>query len=85
MGHAFWYGLPSDIQDRYRELSWRKRSGDWVSKADSSNFISAYATENPEEDFAEHFSAFIHMNERLKAMAKDKWKFFKDILFPNTD
>lgn len=90
MGHAYWYGIPIEVRDRYSMISWKKHGDQWEKKDQSSEgFITAYSMQSPEEDFAEHFSAFLNNPEFLKrrAMAKNNYledHVFKDVTYFTT-
>lgn len=81
MGHAYWYASTEKMRQDFEALSWqnkkRKVSG-------SEGFISLYATNSPEEDFAEHFSAFVHQPELLKTKAMSKYDYIYKNIFSDT-
>lgn len=82
MGHAYWYGIPEARREKFINMSWVKKDKEWVKKAPGSDgFITEYSMTNPEEDFAEHFSAFMHNPEFLKRRAMAKNNYFEDNVF----
>lgn len=82
MGHAYWYGIPESARDKFTEISWVKKDNKWEKKSSGSdNFITEYSMTKPEEDFAEHFSAFMHNPEFLKRRAMLKNHYFEDNVF----
>ncbi|MBY0555390.1 hypothetical protein K2P97_12730 [bacterium] len=86
MGHAYWYGQQESFKDEFIDISWKKFAGSHVLKNKfSTGFVSEYAMKSPEEDFAEHFSAFINQPEWLKTKAPSKFAFFKKQIFPDVE
>ena len=84
-GHSYWYGISPSTRDSFVEISWRKKGSQWeLKKQGSEGFISDYAMTKPEEDFAEHFSGFVHQPEYLKRTAPAKDSFFKREVFKDT-
>jgi hypothetical protein len=61
--------LPDSVKAAWAALSWKKNAtAGWKTKADSPGFVSDYVKEkNPEEDFCEHFAAYVWHPEKLKA------------------
>lgn len=82
MGHAYWYGIPESAREKFINISWIKKDNEWVKKSSGSDgFITEYSMTKPEEDFAEHFSAFMHNPEFLKRRAMEKNKYFEGNVF----
>jgi Putative zinc-binding metallo-peptidase len=82
MGHAFWYGQSEQFKDKFSSISWSKNNGKWEKLASgSSGFISEYSMKSPDEDFAEHFSGYIHHPERLRSSAPKKNEFLEKHAF----
>jgi hypothetical protein len=85
VGHAAWFGLKESIQELYASISWnRDIEGVYTAKSNHSNFVTSYASETVEEDFAEHFSSYLFHPENLKKKAPNKYEFFK-LLFGDTE
>jgi hypothetical protein len=85
MGHAYWFGMGDDFRTKYIDISWIKKDSRWELKTErSSDFISDYAMTKPEEDFAEHFSGYVHQPEYLKKLAQVKHDFFHKTVFTDT-
>jgi hypothetical protein len=85
MGHAYWYGTSESLRIQFLDISWVKKGNDWEKKTDRSEaFISEYAMTKPEEDFAEHFSGYVHQPEYLKKLAQIKHDFFHKNIFTDT-
>jgi hypothetical protein len=84
-GHSYWYGISPSTREAFVGISWRRAGSQWVLKSDKSDgFISDYAMSKPEEDFAEHFSGFVHQPEYLKRTASAKDSFFRKTVFKDT-
>lgn len=82
LGHAYWFGMSNDQQASYAELSWTSQNGKLLfDDSKGSHFVSDYSTKNPEEDFAEHFSAYVNQPELLKTKAANKYEFLKNKVF----
>lgn len=71
-GHALWQSMPPHYQERFTQLSWDTSVYGSPKLKKTANFVTDYARKSPEEDFAEHFSAFVNNSEWLKRMAPDK-------------
>lgn len=86
MGHAYWFGSLNGLRTQFSIISWIKVNQDWHRKSEgSSGFISEYSLKSPEEDFAEHFSAYIHQSERLREISPEKFEFFRKQIFKDTE
>jgi hypothetical protein len=86
MGHAYWHAKTSQFQEEFTAISWQKENSQYQLKGQSSkNFVSDYAMVSPEEDFAEHFSAYVHQPEWLKSQALEKFSFLKTKVFIDTE
>lgn len=82
MGHAFWYGVSESTKDKFTGISWVKQNNKWERLSGTSDgFITDYAMTSPEEDFAEHFSAYMHQPELLERRASRKKGYFEDEVF----
>ena len=82
MGHAYWYGSSEKIRKEFTEISWMKKGNEWVKKnTHSEGFITEYSMKSPDEDFAEHFSAFVHNPEFLKRRSMKKNDFMEKNIF----
>lgn len=81
MGHAYWYGSSEFMRKEFTAISWE--SGKRRTEG-SEGFISSYSMNTPEEDFAEHFAAFVHNSELLKRKAMKKFDFFQKNIFSDT-
>ena len=85
MGHAFWFGVPLDIRNKFTSISWKKNGANLERIGSSADgFVSEYAMKSPEEDFAEHFSAYMYRPELLQRKASRKKRFFEDNVFMDT-
>lgn len=82
VGHALWVNLEEKKQKTITELSFQERFqlSNWTSRADAC-FLSAYAQQSPEEDFAEHFAAFMEEPELFQHRCPQKYEFFKKDIF----
>jgi hypothetical protein len=86
MGHAFNYGVSPTLMNEYFKISWTKGTHKWkLKREDSKGMISDYSMKNEKEDFAEHFSAFVHRPEALKQASMEKFLFFKYKIFKDTE
>jgi hypothetical protein len=87
IGHAVWYGMPSGIRESFVAISWETdpKTGEARLKGGSGNFISEYSLSKPEEDFAEHFSAFFNQPEMLNHLAPAKRAWLKERIFIDTE
>ncbi|MEC7983712.1 MAG: hypothetical protein VX278_01030 [Myxococcota bacterium] len=82
IGHALWMNLARETQTSFIDLSFQERFhlSNWKPKSNAC-FISAYATESPEEDFAEHFAAFIEEPSLLQNRCPNKYAQFQEFIF----
>ena len=78
-GKSIWKGLSREVKTDYTQLSWQE------DKRINDEFISDYSATNEEEDFAEHFSAYINDGEKLKHRTPLKYKWFKENIFLNVE
>lgn len=86
MGHAYWFAQSDSFKEEFSDISWKKFANGWVLKNKfSTGFVSEYAMKSNEEDFAEHFSAFIHQPEWIKTKAPSKFGFLKKRIFPDIE
>lgn len=86
MGHALWFGMNASATIEFARISWTKQGSDWVLRSDSgAGFVSDYAMSSASEDFAEHFSAFVHRPEFLQRKSPSKMEYFKRRIFQNTE
>ena len=87
MGHALWVALPYSLRQKFIDLSWMvdPATGMVILKSGSRNFVSEYSLKMPEEDFAEHFSAYFNEPELLKSHALSKWEWLKTNIFIDTE
>jgi|GEM_PF-5490560 len=87
IGHAVWFGLPTGIRESFIAISWKRdgKTGEVRLKSGSGGFISEYSISKPEEDFAEHFSAYFSRPESLKHLAPAKWEWLKQSVFIDTE
>ncbi|MEQ1722677.1 MAG: putative zinc-binding metallopeptidase [Pseudobdellovibrio sp.] len=87
MGHAYWRDQSETFKQSYIDISWKKSSGGGyvLKNPNSTSFVSTYAMSKPEEDFAEHFSAFVNQPEWLVNKAPQKHTFLKNLIFPDID
>ena len=85
LGHAFWINVHEQVKKEYTDLSFQERFplANWTPKADAC-FITAYATESPEEDFAEHFAAFVEEPELFQSRCPEKYNFIQNSVFQDT-
>ncbi|MBL7713882.1 MAG: hypothetical protein JNL01_00355 [Bdellovibrionales bacterium] len=81
MGHALWYSLPPEMQKSYTDLSW---SADRKQRT-TGDFLTQYSKNNPSEDFADHFAAYVGDDPLLKSKVSRKWKWIHENLFPNVE
>jgi hypothetical protein len=85
MGHAYWYGQSEQFREDFSKISWIKIGNKWEKlTSNSDGFISEYSLESPEEDFADHFSAYLHQPELLFKMAPKKNDFFSKKAFTDS-
>ena len=85
MGHAYWYGQSEKFKEDFSRISWNKTGTKWEKQTSNSDgFISEYSMESPEEDFAEHFSAYLHQPELLLRSAPKKNDFFSKKAFTDS-
>ena len=85
LGHAYWFGVKTDLKEKFTGLSWTKSKDNWVMKNDSGvGFVTSYAMTSPEEDFADHFSAYVNRPEWLKRKALKKHEFFHSAVFTDS-
>ena len=78
-GKAIWKGLSSEAREDYEKLSWQ---GD---EKINDEFISDYSTTDVQEDFAEHFSAYINNAETLQHKTLGKYDWLKENIFLGTE
>lgn len=78
-GKSIWKGLSSEAKKEYEKLSWQ--GGEQI----NDEFISNYSATNIQEDFAEHFSAYIHNGEQLKHEVEAKYQWLKEHIFLNVE
>lgn len=85
-GHAYDSGAKPELMEQFYRISWKREEGSWVLKENAATqMISAYSMKSEKEDFAEHFSAFVHRPEKLKNVSMEKYNFFKDKVFKDTE
>lgn len=78
-----------DLSDEWLNLSgWRKISkirgfdpNEKWEKKDDACFVSGYASEKPQEDFAESVTAYRYVGKRFKEMCPEKYAFIKDNVY----
>lgn len=87
LGHALWAAMPLKMRSNYCSLSWdyNKILGEWVSQRDSTEFITSYSSTSCSEDFAEHFSAYVHQSELLSMKSPTKQKWIHQNVFPQVE
>lgn len=87
IGHAYWRKMTKEEQDKFISISWNMDKNNHKLSADpySAEWISSYSASDFQEDFAEHFSAFVHQSEKLKDVAPQKYQFFKEVVFKDTE
>lgn len=95
LGHVFGDSLGEkspDTSDEWASLSgwqWdREKLFDIYDNSihsNSANFVSSYAKNNPVEDFAESFTAYILNPEYIKAEAPMKYQYLKKNIFANLE
>ena len=78
-GKSIWKGLPNEAKKEYEKLSWQK--GEKI----NDEFISDYSATNIQEDFSEHFSAYINNGEKLKQEVTAKYHWFREYIFLNVE
>ena len=85
LGHALWMNTPEQLKKEYTGLSFQERFplSNWNTKPNAC-FITSYATKSPEEDFAEHFAAFIEEPELLKSRCPSKYNMMQEEVFKDT-
>lgn len=85
MGHAFWFAQTERFKEDFSSISWIRSGTGWEKKnSDSSGFVTEYSTKSPEEDFADHFSAYMHQPELLNRMAPIKSDFLQKRVFTDS-
>jgi len=86
IGHAFAKDFDTELMEKFYQISWKKVNGEWrLKRNDSPYFISEYSMKSPEEDFAEHFSAYVHQAEKLRYDYNEKYLFLRDNVFVDTE
>src|SRR5690606_26457162 len=81
-GHAYWFGISEATRNKFSAISWEQKGDKWERRSvNSDGFITEYSMKSPEEDFAEHFSAFMHQPELLNRRAARKMRFLEDDVF----
>lgn len=86
LGHAFSNKFNKELKEEFFQISWKYENGKWKLKKNYSiGFISDYAMTKPEEDFAEHFSAYVHEPELLKSEAQEKYEYMQKNVFVDTE
>ncbi len=87
MGHAVWAALSYDLRMGFEKLSWTRDpvSGSPELKSADQGHVSRYSMESPEEDFAEHFSAYVAKPELLLTHSPEKKAWLKRHLFLDTE
>ena len=78
-GKSVWEGLSEEARKDYAKLSWH--DDEFI----NDEFISHYSSTNEEEDFAEHFAAYINDGENLRHKTKSKYKWLREHIFLNTE
>jgi hypothetical protein len=87
MAHALWPALPYSLRQGFIDLSWTEDpdTGAIILKSGDHDFVSEYSLSKPEEDFAEHFSAYFNQPEQLKSLAPVKREWLKENIFVDTE
>ncbi|MDB5037511.1 MAG: putative exported protein [Bacteriovoracaceae bacterium] len=86
-GHAVDANLPKELQKKYFDLSWIATPKGFIpfDTKEDGIFLTEYSHTNPREDLAEHFRLYLGDPERFREKAPEKYKFFADYVFKDTE
>ena len=84
IGHALWAksvweGLSNEAKEAYARLSW------YGDERINDEFVTEYSATNIQEDFAEHFSAYINYSSQLKHATESKYNWLREHIFLNVE